>query len=167
MVNNFSCVYGRGPILPIDMLFYHDPSTWVQIWCLERLRYAYIMDIGMYSVTKPDDIVVRETPVLSLAMPCFILIRQLDQVSNKMRWNPCYRVVEQTGSVSFRIRYQTNGVDHLVLSSFFVQEFASVSDSDSDADFHAVARGISPDVLVDYFLNGLSSVTSAEPSGFK
>ena len=81
MVNNFSCVYGRGPILPIDMLFYHDPSTWVQIWCLERLHYAYIMDIGMYSVTKPDDIVVRETPVLSLAMPCFILIRLLDQVS--------------------------------------------------------------------------------------
>ena len=81
MVNNFSCVYGRGPILPIDMLFYHDPSTWVQIWCLERLHYAYIMDIGMYSVTKPDDIVVRETPVLSLVMPCFILIRLLDQVS--------------------------------------------------------------------------------------
>ena len=49
------------------------------------------------------------------------------------------------------------------MSSFFVQEFASVSDSDSDA----VARGIPPDVLVDYFLNGLSSVTSAEPSGFK
>ena len=63
------------------MLFYLDPSTWVQIWCLERLHYAYIMDIGMYSVTKPDDIVVRETPVLSLAMPCFILIRLLNQVS--------------------------------------------------------------------------------------
>ena len=66
MVNNFSCVYGRGPILPINMLFYHDPSTWVQIWCLERLRYAYIMDIGMCSVTKPDDIVVRETHLMIL-----------------------------------------------------------------------------------------------------
>ena len=53
------------------------------------------------------------------------------------------------------------------MPSFFVQESASVSDSDSDAEFHVVARGNLPDVLVDSFLNGLSAVTSAEPSGFK
>ena len=46
-----------------------------------RLHYAYIMLIAMYSVTKPDEIVVSETPVLSLARPRFILIRLLDQVS--------------------------------------------------------------------------------------
>ena len=51
---------------------------------------------------------------------------------------------------------------------FFVQESASVSDSDSDVEFHVVARGIPPDVLVDSFLNGLfrylySLLASSDP----
>ena len=55
------------------------------------------------------------------------------------------------------------------MPSFFVQESASVSDSDSDADSHVVLllRAFLQMFLVDSFLNGLSSVTSAEPSGFK
>ena len=35
-----------------------------------------------------------------------------------------------------------------------VQESTSVSDSDSDADFHVVARNIPPDVLADSSSNG-------------
>ena len=35
-----------------------------------------------------------------------------------------------------------------------VQESASVSDGDSDADFHVVARNIPPDVLLDSSSNG-------------
>ena len=35
-----------------------------------------------------------------------------------MRWNPYYRVVEQTGPVNFRIRHQTTGADHVVHAKF-------------------------------------------------
>ena len=91
-------------------------------------------------------------------------------LSNKlsMRWNPYYRVVEQTGPVNFRIRHQTTGADLVVHAKFLrrcnpeevwdnahdVQESTSVSDSDSDADFHVVARNIPPDVLADSSSNG-------------
>ena len=85
-----------------------------------------------------------------------------------MRWNPYYRVVEQTGPVNFRIRHQITGADHVVHAKFLrkcnpeevwdnahdVQESTSVSDSDSDADFHVVARNIPPDVLADSSSNG-------------
>ena len=55
------------------------------------------------------------------------------------------------------------------MPSVFVQESASVSDSDSDANCHVVLLlgTFRQMFLVDSFLNGLSSVTSAEPSGFK
>ena len=69
--------HARGVIrAPLHKLYYSD----VRVTSACK-HLAYIMDIGMYSVTKSNEIVVQETPVLSLVRPCFILIRLLDQVS--------------------------------------------------------------------------------------
>ena len=82
---------------------------------------------------------------------------------NKMRWNPCYRVVEPISSVSFRIRYQTTGLCQVSLCKSLLAFLIVIQTLIVTLLLGAFRQMFK----VDSFLNGLSSVTSAEPSGFK
>ena len=108
-------------------------------------------------------------PVCTQRHTCSTAARQRPRVTSEcVKINDVRLLDFQTGPVNFRIRHQITGADHVVHAKFLrkcnpeevwdnahdVQESNSVSDSDSDADFHVVARNIPPDVLADSSSNG-------------
>ena len=108
-------------------------------------------------------------PVCTQRHTCSTAARQRPRVTSEcVKINDVRLLDFQTGPVNFRIRHQITGADHVVHAKFLrkcnpeevwdnahdVQESNSVSDSDSDADFHVVARNIPPDVLADLSSNG-------------
>ena len=176
----FFLVYGRDRVLPIDTLLKPRPkySGDDYVSCmLQRLHVAFriVKDHIVESrqrnkdrlnarardpTFKPGDAVFYRNPATRSG-----LSQKLS-----MRWDPYYRVIEQTGPVNFRIRHQTTGTEHLGHAKYLracnIQDVLADTPADSESGSDD-ANGVAHDDIDSDFLEERDSSASSQhiPTG--